>query len=703
MAGALAWLELAPALGWWAVARDPVNATLRGFTRWAGKAPRMLRGDPDVDVSELRLLLGLMRDHLGIDDPARLQPGDIEELLLRVYPRKVTVLDAEGTKDTISAVRDLLAFLTDTGTAPGEAGERLARELDKVAPQFAGAVMDPKNWGMARTIVQAMASDGVDIGDREAVDHWIAYHNARQDAGAVGDEDPFGDRGDDSPDDEELSLADAFGIPDRLPPVRLPANEELAATSRAAPLLARVRRLAEWAGAGRGVTGAGELTAGDTVTAASELGIEIPRQAVGRRTTATSRRGDPEDLASAAGHRSGRDHAVTQTLPGMPARPAVKGMQNVPELAHMWSIALGAGFLELDTNIARAGPGDAMRLWPDGTDEDVLDIWCTALAFVLDWLEFDSAMDARRAAQLDFDGAGGALMLMLFLARGDGLPVGEASDMIRETASAELLPVPAAKAWRSWTHAHGDPAEALLAQLADLGAVSLADAECGEGRVARLTPLAVWAMRDQLVDEGVEIPLLPPVAEMTAADLIAVAEGAAESEIGAETMAWLELRPPDKAARELLAAAAGGDASERMFAISVANKLGAAAEAAWRDSLGLVELRPYAKIALTEIAGGSPGITMLPGLEPDANDVAWLLIDTLAATCGNNPEELPQQLGESVPAGQEQPVFDAMARSPHPDAGSVLSLIGKHHSDKRIAKAARRSAYRSAGRPKPVS
>lgn len=42
----------------------------------------------------------------------------------------------------------------------------------------------------------------------------------------------------------------------------------------------------------------------------------------------------------------------------------------------------------------------------------------------------------------------GALMVMLFLARGAGLPIREASGMIRETATAELLPVPAAKASR---------------------------------------------------------------------------------------------------------------------------------------------------------------------------------------------------------------------------------------------------------------
>jgi hypothetical protein len=65
----------------------------------------------------------------------------------------------------------------------------------------------------------------------------------------------------------------------------------------------------------------------------------------------------------------------------------------------------------------------------------------------------------------------------------------------------------------------------------------------------------------------------------------------------------------------------------------------------------------------------------------------------------DDPDELPQQIRDAIPPGQEQQAFDAISLSPHPDAASVLSLIGKHHPDKRIAKAARRSAYRAASRP----
>ena len=167
------------------MAKDPVDATLARFSRWAGKTTRKLSGDPGVNVAELRLLLDLMRNHLGVDDPADLGMGDIEELLLSVYPRKVTVLNRQEAEDTVPAMRDLLAFLSETGAVPGRAVKLLEDELDEVAPRFAEAVMDPARWGMASSFARAMAADGVDFGDTAAVDRWIARYNAGIDSGAM--------------------------------------------------------------------------------------------------------------------------------------------------------------------------------------------------------------------------------------------------------------------------------------------------------------------------------------------------------------------------------------------------------------------------------------------------------------------------------------------------------------------------------------
>src|SRR5258708_39022418 len=93
-----------------AVASDRVGATLEGFTRWAREAPQKLSGDLDADAEELRLVLDLLRDHVGVDDPANLGPGDLRELLLLVYPRRVTALDAADAADTVPALVTLLRF-----------------------------------------------------------------------------------------------------------------------------------------------------------------------------------------------------------------------------------------------------------------------------------------------------------------------------------------------------------------------------------------------------------------------------------------------------------------------------------------------------------------------------------------------------------------------------------------------------------------
>ena len=248
------------------MAKDAVDATLARFSRWAGKTTRELSGDPGVNVGELRLLLDLMRNHLGIDDPADLGMGDIEELLLSVYPRKVMVLDGKDTEDTVPAMRDLLAFIEETGAVPGQAVKLLEGELDEVAPRFADAVMDPARWGMASSFARAMAADGVDFGDSAAVDRWIARYNAGIDSGAVRDLLPAGageadDWDFDDEDDDDYDLKEGFGLADRLPAMRLPAEDELAAMARNSPLLGGVSRLTEWAGAGRDVTEDGELTA----------------------------------------------------------------------------------------------------------------------------------------------------------------------------------------------------------------------------------------------------------------------------------------------------------------------------------------------------------------------------------------------------------------------------------------------------------
>jgi hypothetical protein len=618
--------------------KDPFDAALAGFERWTATTKRKLSADP---VGEVETLLDLMRDYLDVDGPADLGAGDLTQLLLRIYPRKITVLDPASTEETIPAVRDFLVYLAERGEMPEGTARGLERELDEIAPRFPEVMMDPSNWGMAGSLVHAMAADGVDLDDQAAVDQWINSYNAG--LAGFGDEEEY--------DDDTVDLKEAFGLPDQMAPLRLPIPGELAAVARDAPLMAQLRKLAWWLGAGRAVTEDEELADGDAAEAAAELGVDVAR------------------------------------------------------LAHLWWLALDAVFVELDEDEAHAIPGESAHAWDDGDEDEVLDSWDTVLALVIgDTLDAAASLDPDRSGELDFSGHGAALAVALFLARPDGLPVAEVSEVIRAAATDELPPAQAEQTWKSWVRAHGDPGRLLLDLMAELRAIEIADAE--DGPVARLTPLGLASVRTQLVESGVEIPLLPDAEHMTAAQLIAMAGGASEEEFTAETAAWLSHRMPEPAARELLAVAATSDPASRILAVGVViTEIGAPAEPVWREALGQTELRAYAKAALTTLSGGDPA-SPPPGLEPDGSDLAWMITDTLAAEGwddlsdedGSEPEALAKQLGETIPAGRELAMFELMARLPHPDAADVLTVIGRRHPDKRIAKLARKSAYKAATR-----
>jgi hypothetical protein len=624
------------------MAKDPFDVALDGFEQWTATTKRKLSCDPEVAVDEVETLLDLMRGYLEIDSPADLGEGDLNELLLRIYPRKMTVFDPEDTQDTIPAARDFLAYLTEHGEMPEGTARALERELDQIGPRFTDAMMDPSNWGMAGSLLHAMAAEGVDMDDQAAVDRWISGYNARLalSDGEYAEED----------DEEPLDLKEAFGLPDEMPPVRLPAVPELAAMARRVPMIARLRTLAGWVGAGRAVDEDAGLADGDVAEAAAELGLDVPR------------------------------------------------------FEHLWELALEAEFVELDEEEALAIPGEIAHAWDGGDDDEVLEIWETVFGAVVDaTLDIAASLDADRAEELDFLGHGAALTVMLFLSRPDDLPATEVSEVIRTFATDGLPPAQAEEAWQSWVGAHGDPARLLLDQMAEVGAVQIPEAD-DDGPV-RLTPLGLAAIRAQLVEAGVEIPLLPPPEQMTAAQLIAMAGGASQEEFSTENAAWLAHRTAESAARELLAVAAGSDPASRILAVGIVAEIGAPAEPVWRDAFGQIELRGYAKAILAKLGDGDPAPGG-PSLEPTDDDLAWIITDALAAEgwgdlsddVEHDPAALSEQLGQMIPAGRELPVFEMMARIPHPDAANVLTVIGRHHPDKKIAKLARKSAYKAASR-----
>jgi hypothetical protein len=357
-------------------------------------------------------------------------------------------------------------------------------------------------------------------------------------------------------------------------------------------------------------------------------------------------------------------------------------------------------------------PGETADDWASGDDEPVFAAWALTLSAVLgETLEFygpeaDAEEDEDDEPEFDFAGQGMALAILLFLARREGLTVEEFAEVLWENAAGghdeddEEAHEEIAEARAEWEEAYGDAARLLLDRLKDTLAVTEDD------ELVRLTPLALAALHDQLVEAGVEIPLLPQTAaELSGTELLAMAGGITDAEFDAEVDGWTAARGAGPAARELLELAAVAEPGERMLAVAAVTRIGAPAEPAWRESLGVPQVRAYAKVALAQLSGVDPedsGAVDLPAeLEMTPDDLAWVATDLLTLAIDEefpDPEYLAISFREAVPAGREQLLFEGMARGAHPDTVEVLNHLGEYHPDKQVAKAARTAAHKAASR-----
>ena len=332
-------------------------------------------------------------------------------------------------------------------------------------------------------------------------------------------------------------------------------------------------------------------------------------------------------------------------------------------------------------------------------DSDALEAWGYAFAMVLDTtLEAADDSDPVVADDLDLEGHGPALVTRLFLSRRDGVRITELAGALKDAATADLAAEEAGRQWQEWVDAHGDPLRLLLGQLERLGAVSVTD------DIVRLEPLGVQAVRSKLERDHLFVPVLPAPDKMTPNDLVLVWMHGSDDDVEAELASWTDSHGEEQAARELLAFAADGNAATRTAAITIVARLGQAAEPAWREALDRVELRCYAKPQLAKLAGLDPEGADLPAeLESERADIAWLIADTFGpfSHFDLGQERFPFDFAElRRVSGIEKPdeAFEAMARLDHPDAEAVLTMIGRHASDKATAKAARRAAYKASTR-----
>ncbi|TLS40594.1 hypothetical protein FE633_40810 [Streptomyces montanus] len=463
-----------------------------------------------------------------------------------------------------------------------------------------------------------------------------------------------------------------------LPPVRLRSEAELARDALAAPLLARAVRLARWAGPDTRVGAGGELVEEQLPGAARELGLE------------------GEDAAAFA--------------------------------SEAWRVAVDTGLVDVvDEEEGTVTAGADLELVTSGAPRDVLALWLSALETALadasvpdlddlvDAMDGDGEIDLSELdwdpeAEAEFlDGVLGNLYLLTVNEDGPGdepvpLPALAASmivpddmgeptnDVLEQVSDAMMRLDDQFRLLEPTGLVDFQPVdEALMADADEEPASPVDDTDVSRYGMVRLTPLGLYGIRARLLEAGLVAPAVGDLADKGADVLLDGTSTFPPAAAQAETEQWLARREPLEAARELLAAARGLDAGaplRRLRCQQALSLVGTEASPALREVLDDAELGGLARVWLTE--RGAPDVPA-----PSEDMVFWLTVDTIAAQLAaeGNSEEL-RALVEGL-AAQHSSFFTAAWRVDHPATPDVLEAMGRLHPDKKVAKQARKAAFKA--------
>ncbi|MEV2265703.1 hypothetical protein [Nonomuraea africana] len=448
-------------------------------------------------------------------------------------------------------------------------------------------------------------------------------------------EDLIDDEGDDDGREEGGDLGDFEALADELadlPTIRLRPDSELAAAARAVPLIAKARDLAIWVGDSREVGEESLLSDAEVEEALAVIGLPRPQT---------------EGPLSAA----------------------------VPQLWNIWNLAVDLEFLAPNGSDTVSVDPDTAE-WPFDDDEDVLDAWMLGLNSV-DYGDPELEDDDLTMTLVGLTRA----LLVRLLIGGGSRKLPELREELAE-AAADLDEL-GSDAWNEARDHYGDPLAPVLDWLVGYGMVTV------NGDDVALTALGTEGVVHLVDDADIELDARPAIDAMTALELLAFSAELPEDEADAEFAAWMELREPAEAARELLEAAAEDDTDAliRVQAASVVGTLGEAAIPAWQSVLKEPSLRPYAATHLTQLeVEGAP--------EPTQDDTHWLILDMWTISAGLGRAEFVSSLRDIGPDLLNN-LLEVIWKIPHAHVEELLELISQVHPDKNVAKAAKRALFKA--------
>lgn len=103
---------------------------------------------------------------------------DLAEYLLDHFPRKVSS-DEELIAVTPDVIAALMHHLEADDLLAGDSAAGLAACCERLRPEFERRAHDRSYWGPAKALCAQMEDEGVELGDQDALDAWLADFNSR--------------------------------------------------------------------------------------------------------------------------------------------------------------------------------------------------------------------------------------------------------------------------------------------------------------------------------------------------------------------------------------------------------------------------------------------------------------------------------------------------------------------------------------------
>lgn len=340
---------------------------------------------------------------------------------------------------------------------------------------------------------------------------------------------------------------------------------------------------------------------------------------------------------------------------GVAVPQRVRTAADVPALHRPWCVAVSTGLLVVDAGMADAGP--ALAAWPPADDGALLDGWLAGLRAVC-------AAESDRRHEESVTILAFTVLSVLAL---DALAAGdELEKMVRAVihSNPDLYGTVPYNAFDRYADpATGQRLGGLLTLLGMFGAVA------GEPKDPQITPLGRWALARTRADARAGVPE-PINADLPAEEVVARLAGADDGDDAWEAVQpWLAARTEVAAAREILGAAVGATATQRLATVEVVAELGEPALPAWREMAQADNVGPHARAMLASWERGQV---------VSAADQRWLAIETAAAALVDaGPDEALCEVYDLSPGADLDACLAVVRDSGHPEAQALERALAQ--------------------------